>query len=45
MKMLNSFFVISAALELLKELRQAGIKIAISSASKNARSVIEKLHL
>ncbi len=29
--------------ELFKELRQAGIKIAIGSASKNARTVIEKL--
>ena len=45
MKMLNSFFVVSGALELLKELRQVGIKIAIGSASKNARNVIEKLHL
>jgi HAD superfamily hydrolase (TIGR01509 family) len=45
MKMLNSFFVISGALDLLIELRQACIKIAIGSASKNARSVIEKLHL
>jgi beta-phosphoglucomutase len=33
----------SGALELLQELRQAGIKIAIGSASKNARTVIEKL--
>jgi beta-phosphoglucomutase len=31
------------AVELLQELRQAGIKIAIGSASKNARTVIEKL--
>ncbi len=31
------------AIELLTELRQAGIKIAIGSASKNARTVIEKL--
>ncbi|WP_373547713.1 beta-phosphoglucomutase, partial [Chamaesiphon sp.] len=31
------------AVELLTELRQAGIKIAIGSASKNARTVIEKL--
>jgi len=37
--------LLAGALELLKELRQAGIKIAIGSASKNARSVIEKLHL
>ena len=31
------------AIELLQELRRAGIKIAIGSASKNARTVIEKL--
>ncbi len=31
------------AVELLQELRQAGIKIAIGSASKNARTVIDKL--
>ena len=31
------------AVELLKELRQSGIKIAIGSGSKNARAVIEKL--
>jgi beta-phosphoglucomutase len=31
------------AVELLTELRQAGIKIAIGSASKNAHTVIEKL--
>ena len=31
------------AIELLQELKQAGIKIAIGSASKNARTVIEKL--
>ena len=31
------------AVDLLTELRQAGIKIAIGSASKNARTVIEKL--
>jgi beta-phosphoglucomutase len=31
------------AVELLQELRKAGIKIAIGSASKNARTVIEKL--
>jgi len=31
------------AVELLKELRRSGIKIAIGSASKNARAVIEKL--
>ena len=37
--------LLAGALELLEELRQAGIEIAIGSASKNARSVIEKLHL
>ena len=31
------------AVELLIELRQSGLKIAIGSASKNARTVIEKL--
>jgi beta-phosphoglucomutase len=31
------------AVDLLTELRQAGLKIAIGSASKNARTVIEKL--
>ena len=31
------------AVELLTEIRQAGLKIAIGSASKNARTVIEKL--
>jgi len=35
--------LLPGALELLQELRRAGIKIAIGSASKNARSVIEKL--
>jgi len=33
----------SGAVELLKELRRSGIKIAIGSGSKNARAVIEKL--
>ena len=37
--------LLAGGLDFLKELRQAGIKIAIGSASKNARSVIEKLHL
>ncbi len=37
--------VLPGAIELLDELRQAGIKIAIGSASKNARTVIEKLGL
>ncbi len=35
--------VLPGVLDLLAELRQAGIKIAIGSASKNARTVIEKL--
>ena len=35
--------VFPGALELLDELRRSGIKIAIGSASKNARAVIEKL--
>ena len=35
--------VFPGVLELLDELRQSGIKIAIGSASKNARTVIEKL--
>uniref|UniRef100_UPI00286D94E6 beta-phosphoglucomutase n=1 Tax=Chamaesiphon sp. VAR_69_metabat_338 TaxID=2964704 RepID=UPI00286D94E6 len=35
--------IFPGAIELLTELRQAGIKIAIGSASKNARTVIEKL--
>ncbi len=35
--------VLPGVIELLDELRQAGIKIAIGSASKNARTVIEKL--
>lgn len=35
--------VFPGALELLDELRRSGIKIAIGSASKNARTVIEKL--
>jgi beta-phosphoglucomutase len=35
--------IFSGAVELLTQLRQAGIKIAIGSASKNARTVIEKL--
>jgi beta-phosphoglucomutase len=35
--------VLSGVIELLKELRQSGIKIAIASASKNARPVIAKL--
>jgi beta-phosphoglucomutase len=35
--------LLPGALELLKELRAAGAKIAIGSASKNVRTVIEKL--
>jgi beta-phosphoglucomutase len=35
--------IFPGAVELLQELRQSGIKIAIGSASKNARTVIEKL--
>ena len=35
--------LLPGALELLKELRQAGIKTAIGSASKNAQMVVEKL--
>ncbi|WP_341530763.1 beta-phosphoglucomutase [Nostoc sp. UHCC 0302] len=35
--------LLPGALELLNELRQAGIKIAIGSGSKNARTVLEKL--
>jgi kojibiose phosphorylase len=35
--------LLPGALELLDELKQAGIKIAIGSASKNAQMVVEKL--
>jgi kojibiose phosphorylase len=35
--------LLPGALELLVDLRKAGIKIAIGSASKNAKTVIEKL--
>jgi len=35
--------LLPGALTLLEELRQAGIKIAIGSASKNAQTVVEKL--
>jgi beta-phosphoglucomutase len=35
--------VLPGVIELLDELRRSGIKIAIGSASKNARSVIDKL--
>ena len=37
--------VLPGAIELLTEIRKAGLKVAIGSASKNARSVIEKLGL
>jgi beta-phosphoglucomutase len=35
--------LLPGALSLLKELRQQGVKVAIASASKNARTVLEKL--
>jgi kojibiose phosphorylase len=35
--------LLPGALELLKQLRAAGVKVAIGSASKNARTVIQKL--
>jgi len=37
--------ILPGALELLKELRRAGIKIGIGSASKNTRTVLDRLHL
>jgi len=37
--------ILPGALELLKELRQAGIKIGVGSASKNTRTVLDRLHL
>jgi kojibiose phosphorylase len=37
--------LLPGGVELLTEIRQAGIKIAIASASKNAKTVIEKLGL
>lgn len=37
--------VLPGVLPLLKEIRQQGIKIAIASSSKNARTVIEKLNI
>jgi len=37
--------LLPGALELLDELRAAGVKIAIGSASKNARTVIERLDI
>ncbi|RLC54560.1 MAG: beta-phosphoglucomutase, partial [Chloroflexota bacterium] len=36
--------ILPGALELLKELRQAGIKIGVGSASKNTRTVLDRLH-
>ena len=37
--------VLPGALELLEELRQAGIKVGIGSASENTRTVLDRLHL
>ena len=37
--------LLPGALEILKELRQADIKIAIGSTSKNAKAIIKKLGL
>ena len=37
--------ILPGALELLREIRQAGIKIGIGSSSKNAQMVIDKLNL
>jgi len=37
--------ILPGALELLREIRQAGIKIGIGSSSKNAQMVIDKLKL
>jgi len=37
--------ILPGALELLQELREAGIKIGVGSSSKNARTVINKLKL
>jgi len=37
--------ILPGALELLEELRQAGIKIGIGSASKNTHTVLDQLHL
>jgi len=37
--------ILPGALELLKELREAGIKIGIGSASKNTRTVLDRLYL
>ncbi|WP_138498200.1 beta-phosphoglucomutase [Nostoc sp. PA-18-2419] len=43
LKHMTSKDLLPGAIALLDELRQAGIKIAIGSASKNARTVIERL--
>ena len=37
--------ILPGALELLEELRQSGITIGIGSASKNTRTVLDRLHL
>ena len=37
--------ILPGVLDLLEELRQAGIKIGIGSASKNTRTVLDRLHL
>jgi kojibiose phosphorylase len=37
--------VLPGALDLLREVRAAGVKVAIASASKNARTVVEHLNL
>jgi len=37
--------VLPGALELLRELREAGIKVGVGSASKNTRTVLDRLHL
>ncbi|RLC64175.1 MAG: beta-phosphoglucomutase, partial [Chloroflexota bacterium] len=36
--------ILPGALELLKELLQAGIKLGVGSASKNTRTVLDRLH-
>ena len=37
--------ILPGALELLKEVRRAGIRIGVGSASKNTRTVLDRLHL
>lgn len=37
--------ILPGALELLEELRQSGIKVGIGSASKNTRTVLDRIHL